>query len=361
MKKGAIELVCINKAYGNKEAIKDISLSIAAGHYCCLLGPSGCGKTTTLRIIAGHEPPTDGDILLDNRNVTGLPPRKRGTALMFQNYALFPHLNCVDNTAFSLKISGVAKATRHAQAIEMLKLVNMESYTDALPDQLSGGQQQRVALARALINQPDVILLDEPLSALDPFLRGKMRVELKRIQQQLGITFVHVTHSQEEAFALSDQVVLMHDGVIEQQGTPKEIFQQPKTAFVAHFIGGHNVLEGQIHQNEFHTGSIRVKGLAQALSSSPRTNVPQQFSLRFDRIKAAPQPDEGLHTQPFTVDAVEYQGAVIQVQGHYQKGPELSVYVSDKAFFAHPFQPGQEIYLGWDAHDLNPLQPPVHS
>ena len=193
-------------------------------------------------MLAGHERQSSGDILLDNHEVSGLPPAQRGTAMMFQSYALFPHLSCLDNVAFSLRMRGVAKAERHAKARRMLALVELEALADRLPAQLSGGQQQRVALARALVTNPSALLLDEPLSALDPFLRGRVRAELKRFQRELGITFVHVTHSQDEALALADLVVLMRDGRIEQQGTPLEVFDSPRTAFAARFMGGHNVV-----------------------------------------------------------------------------------------------------------------------
>src|SRR6187401_254785 len=242
MAQGDLEVVKLTKRYGDALAVDAIDLKIAAGTYCCLLGPSGCGKTSTLRMIAGHEAATSGDIILGGANVTGQPPAKRGTAMMFQSYALFPHLSALDNVAFSLKMEGVDKATRHAKAHDMLRLVAMHDYAARLPAQLSGGQQQRVALARALITGPQILLLDEPLSALDPFLRVKMRGELKRLQRELGISFIQVTHGQEEAMALADHIVVMNHGKIEQQGTARDIFHHPRTEFVARFIGGHNVL-----------------------------------------------------------------------------------------------------------------------
>src|SRR6202012_1997909 len=197
---------------------------------------------STLRMIAGHESVSSGDIIVGPRNVTDLPPAQRSTAMMFQSYALFPHLSVLDNVAFALRMSGVAKAERHAEASKLLELVDMQSYAARLPPQLSGGQQQRVALARALITSPQILLLDEPLSALDPFLRLRMRTEVKRLQRELGISFIHVTHSQDEAMALADLVVLRNAGKIEQQGSPLDNFKPPETAFTAKFIGGHNVI-----------------------------------------------------------------------------------------------------------------------
>ena len=219
-KKPDIELVALTKRYGEALAVDRINLRIPAGAYCCLLGPSGCGKTTTLRMIAGHEAASEGDVILGSENITDLPPAARGTAMMFQSYALFPHLDCIDNVAFSLKMRGVNKETRQARALELLKRVQMEPYAKRLPAQLSGGQQQRVALARALITDPQVLLLDEPLSALDPFLRVKMREELKALQTKLGISFIHVTHSQDEAMALADLVVVMTTARSNRQHRP---------------------------------------------------------------------------------------------------------------------------------------------
>ena len=237
-----VELVSLTKRFGASTAVNAIDLQIEKASYCCLLGPSGCGKSTTLRMIAGHEEATAGDIVVCGRQVTTQPPSQRGTAMMFQSYALFPHLDAHDNVAFSLRMRGIPKARRDAKARELLELVEMTDYLDRRPHELSGGQQQRVALARALVNEPSVLLLDEPLSALDPFLRIRMREELKRFQRDLGITFIHVTHSQDEALALGDQVVVMQDGEIRQSGTAREVYETPANEFVARFIGGHNIL-----------------------------------------------------------------------------------------------------------------------
>ena len=237
-----LELAKLLKKYDGIVAVNNINLKIKAGSYCCLLGPSGCGKTSTLRMIAGHEEISDGDILLGDTIINSLPPSKRGTSMMFQNYALFPHLNCLDNVAFPQKIKGISKEKRYSAALKILEMVQMENFSDRYPNQLSGGQQQRVALARSLITSPSILLLDEPLSALDPFLRIKMRSELKNIQKKLGITFIHVTHSQEEALALADIAVVMNNGIIEQFDTPYNIFNKPKNEFVANFVGSHNVV-----------------------------------------------------------------------------------------------------------------------
>src|ERR1700751_5026949 len=237
-----VRLVALTKTFGRTVAVDAISAEIPGGSYSCLLGPSGCGKTTTLRMIAGHEIPTGGDIMVGGVRVTDLPPARRGTSMMFQSYALFPHLNCIDNVAFSLRVRGVPKVERPAKARDLPRSGDMEECAERLPAQLSGGQQQRVALARALVSNPSVLLLDEPLSALDPFLRGRMRGGLRRFQRQFGISFVHVTHSQDEALALADLIIVMNEGRIEQEAQARTVFDRPETTFVARFIGGHNVL-----------------------------------------------------------------------------------------------------------------------
>jgi len=335
-KKPDIELIALTKKYGDTLAVDSINLRIPAGSYCCLLGPSGCGKTTTLRMIAGHEEASDGDIILGAENITHLPPAARGTAMMFQSYALFPHLDCTDNVAFSLKMRGVDKDKRRAQAVELLKRVQMEPYAKRLPAQLSGGQQQRVALARALITDPQVLLLDEPLSALDPFLRIKMREELKSLQTRLGISFIHVTHSQDEAMALADLIVVMNGGKIEQAGTAREVFNKPASAFVARFIGGHNVLPAAV---------ARSKGEGEFVA------------IRADRIVLQPgtAPVDATSLSGIT-RSVEYLGSTVQVGVDVAGLDPLSAVISEARFDANPVAPGEPVVLSWTPKDVHVLE-----
>ena len=325
----AIELIALTKRYaqGTPPAVAGIDLRIARASYCCLLGPSGCGKTTTLRMIAGHENATSGDILLEDRNITALPAAARGTAMMFQSFALFPHLSALDNVAFSLKMKGLARAERHKQARDLLERVAMGHLAQRKPGELSGGQQQRVALARALITQPRVLLLDEPLSALDPFLRIQMRAELRRWQKELGLTFIHVTHSQEEAMALADTVVVMNQGRIEQVGSPYEVYNAPATEFIARFMGGHNVIDTD-------TGKVAVRN---------------------DHMLIAPsgQGINALFGIPGTVTDVEYQGTYVLLALRAQDAAgakEVSVMLPESQFAARRYSPGEAVHLSW-AHD----------
>jgi putative spermidine/putrescine transport system ATP-binding protein len=325
MSGSSLELAALSKAYGTTVAVDAIDLRVPANTYCCLLGPSGCGKTSTLRLVAGHESATSGDIVIGPTNVTDLPPKARGTAMMFQSYALFPHLTAIDNVAFSLKMRGAAKLERRAKAMEMLGLVHMERYAERLPAQLSGGQQQRVALARALITNPQILLLDEPLSALDPFLRIKVRAELRRLQNELGISFMHVTHSQDEAMALADLVVLMNGGRIEQAGSPREVFNAPRTAFVAQFMGGHNVI------------------------ATPQGPI----ALRADRLKLKPARASGRLSA--TVRAVEYQGTHLQVTLAADAQNELTALMNEAEFDAVAPRPGDTLALDWNDQDIHRL------
>jgi putative spermidine/putrescine transport system ATP-binding protein len=335
MRKPDIELVALSKRYGETVAVDSISLRIPAGSYCCLLGPSGCGKTTTLRMIAGHEEASEGDVILGAENITHLPPAARGTAMMFQSYALFPHLDCIDNVAFSLKMRGVPKETRRARALEMLTRVQMEPFAARLPAQLSGGQQQRVALARALITDPQVLLLDEPLSALDPFLRIRMREELKSLQTRLGISFIHVTHSQDEAMALADLVVVMNHGKIEQAASARDVFNRPESAFVARFIGGHNVLPAAV---------ARAKGAA------------EYVAIRADRIVVQPgnAPVDATSLSGIT-RSVEYLGSTVQVGVEVNGLDTLSAVVPEARFDANPVAPGEPVVLSWAPKDVHVL------
>jgi putative spermidine/putrescine transport system ATP-binding protein len=365
----AVELIAVVKRYGGVTAVDGIALKIPARTYCCLLGPSGCGKTTTLRLIAGHEALSGGDILISDTVVNDLPPARRRTAMMFQNYALFPHLSCIDNVAFSLKMRHVAKPERRAKAMALLELVQMAGFAERRPAQLSGGQQQRVALARALVTNPSVLLLDEPLSALDPFLRVRMREELKRLQIELGISFVHVTHSQEEAMALADLVVVMNDGRIEQQGAPREVYNQPGTAFVARFIGGHNVLTGEVTALEGQHALLRGPAGARFLirKQTARPGETVSFALRADKVGLGERVEQlkavGAEFSPAppvnrlsaTVAAVEYQGALVQIRLHAEGCDEFAVSLGESRFFAHPVAIGDRVEATWTVDDVHPL------
>ena len=361
-KAAEIDIASVSKIYGRTTAVDSISLKIPAGSYCCLLGPSGCGKTSTLRMIAGHESVSIGDIVLGKQVVTNLPPARRGTAMMFQSYALFPHLDLVDNVAFSLKMAGVERAARRARALDMLKLMQMDAYASRKPAQLSGGQQQRVALARALITDPEALLLDEPLSALDPFLKVRMRAELKKLQKQLGITFVHVTHSQEEAMALADLIVVMNDGRIEQAATPREVFERPATAFVARFMGDHNVISGKVAGTTDDLVTFEVLGGGRfSASGAPRpTGSDIDAAIRTDHVRIGESPAKGLG---FTgiVSNIEYRGPSVKLSIDGAGVTDFTAIVTDKAFNARPVAVGDAVPLHWDPEDAIVLGQPDKS
>jgi putative spermidine/putrescine transport system ATP-binding protein len=280
-------------------------------------------------MIAGHESVTSGDIIVGAKNVTDLPPAQRNTSMMFQSYALFPHLSVIDNVAFALKMKGIAKGERYVEAKRLLELVDMQAFAARMPAQLSGGQQQRVALARALITSPQILLLDEPLSALDPFLRLRMRTELKRLQRELGISFIHVTHGQDEAMALATIVVLMNGGRIEQQGSPRDIFNHPRTEFTAKFIGGHNII---------------VVGR-------------DTFAVRDDRLSLR-KPGASVDG-PFiagTVSEVEYQGTFVRVAIAADAGIDISAQLTESEFDAAQYAVGERVLVTWNPKQASPLR-----
>ncbi len=320
-----LELDHVWKRYdGGAAAVADFTQAFEPASYVCLLGPSGCGKTSTLRMIAGHESITDGEVRLGGQRLNERPPAKRGTAMMFQSYALFPHLTVLDNVAFGPRMRGVDAPTRHRRAHELLELVDMDAYANRRPEQLSGGQQQRVALARALVTEPEALLLDEPLSALDPFLRVRMRAELARLQKELDITFVHVTHSQDEALALSDRVVLMNDARIEQAGSPSELYDAPRTEFAARFMGGHNVLAAP-------AGSVAV---------------------RTDRVRLS----EPVGATRARVQTVEYLGDRVEVTVRTDDDCTLVAAIDDVSYARRPWRADEPVAADWDAADERALE-----
>jgi len=312
-----IQLVDLEKRFREVRAVDGVSLEIHTGEFFSLLGPSGCGKTTTLRMIGGFELPTGGRILLRGRDVTDAPPDKRPVNMVFQNYALFPHLDVGDNVAFGLKRRSVSKPDIARRVGAALELVNLTGYERRKPNQLSGGQQQRVALARALVNEPDVLLLDEPLGALDLKLRRRLQLELKRIQAEVGITFVYVTHDQEEALTMSDRIAVMHAGRVEQLGTPEELYERPRTRFVADFIGTTNLLSGSVEAaagSEPAVVRLATGDRCAVADESLRVGDPVELSVRPESVEL--RAADGAGHRPIsiiaTVEQVAYLGGNVQ-------------------------------------------------
>jgi putative spermidine/putrescine transport system ATP-binding protein len=362
--KGWIELAGIYKRYPDGTvAVDGVNITIEDGSYCCLLGPSGCGKTTMLRMIAGHEAPTGGEIVIGGENVIGLSPRQRGTAMMFQNYALFPHLSVRDNIAFSMRVRGVGKTERYREADRVIEQVQLTALANRLPAQLSGGQQQRVALARAIVTKPRVLLLDEPLSALDEYLRLQMRSELREMQQQLGITFIHVTHTQLEAVAVADQVIVMNQGRIEQASTARGIYAAPASPYVARFMGGQNILSGKFEN--LSGGIATLRGPNGKQFSVPLSHSPDKpeifFAVRRDHVRLVrgDKAEAGANSLTGRVRAVEYQGtyvkATLTIAGLESSGEDFVAYVEEGAYFRDPLLPGQEVVVSWRTDQIHVL------
>jgi spermidine/putrescine transport system ATP-binding protein len=302
-----VRLEEVVKRFDETVAVDGISLDVPHGSFFALLGPSGCGKTTTLRMIGGFEEPTEGRILLGDRDVVGLPPYKRDVNTVFQSYALFPHMSIEDNVGFGLERKGVAKADRTGRVAEVLELVGLSGLAARKPKQLSGGQQQRVALARALVNHPRVLLLDEPLGALDLKLRKQMQLELKRIQSDVGITFVHVTHDQEEAMTMADAIAVMNRGRIEQLGPPQELYERPANAFVAGFLGISNLLAGTVEGPD----TVRLESGERISARVGSRTGPVSAGVRPEKIAIGPRGGENqLHG---TVLETAYVGVATQV------------------------------------------------
>ena len=346
----SVELVDVTKRYGNVEAVRSLDLEIARGEFFTLLGPSGCGKTTTLRVIAGFEEPNSGSVLIDGANVDGIPPFRRPTNTVFQSYALFPHLSVEENVAFGLKRKRAPKDEIRKRVGEELERVGLGSEAKRKPRQLSGGQQQRVALARALVNRPSVLLLDEPLGALDLKLRKRLQVELKEIQRDVGITFVYVTHDQEEALTMSDRIAVMSDGVVEQIADPEEVYERPATSFVAGFIGVSNLLPGEV---------LNANGSGRAVRLDSGAIVPLAESTELapgDRCQAIVRPeklsvntDGGGAGVTGVLESSIYLGTATQLVARMPDGASLTALVPnvDEEARKRLPAPGEDVRLSW--------------
>ena len=353
-----LHLVNLTKSFGDFKAVDNLTLTIPAGSFFALLGPSGCGKTTTLRMVAGLEEPTSGQIKLGQDDITNLPPYKRWVNTVFQSYALFPHLTIYENVAFGLRRQKAKDIDNQVKA--MLELVELTTQAQKKPQQLSGGQQQRVAVARALINEPDVLLLDEPLGALDLKLRRQMQLELKRIQTEVGITFVHVTHDQEEAMTMADTIAVMNEGKIEQMGSPIQIYEHPKTAFVANFLGQTNLFEGTVAGIEGDELAVKVKDVVfhVPLSSTEIRSGRIVFGVRPEKVKIVDQGKTGLPKNQIngSIKLTAFVGVSTQYEVVTNWGQEISAFEQniDPSDLGRP---GQAVTLAWEPRHTFVLDP----
>jgi spermidine/putrescine transport system ATP-binding protein len=329
---GEVKLVDLVKRFADVTAVAGINLEMQPGEFFSLLGPSGCGKTTTLRLIAGFERPDEGQILLDDADMAQVPPHKRNVNTVFQNYALFPHLNVFDNVAFGLRYKDVGKHEIKQKVDESLGLVRLEGMQKRRPSQLSGGQQQRVALARALILNPAVLLLDEPLGALDAKLRKALQIELKSLQEEVGITFIYVTHDQEEALTMSDRLAVMSDGRIEQVGTPNEVYEEPRTTYVADFLGVSNLMDARAEGPDGN-GRCKVRlGDFQLLAGQGESDArgEARIVIRPERVGLEAQGATGENRVPGMVERVVYVGSILQVIVHLAPGRTLQAWIQNQ-------------------------------
>ena len=356
MAKTIVSLVNVEKWYGENHVVKNLNVNIAEGEFLTLLGPSGCGKTTTLRMISGFELPTTGMIKVQGESVEKKEPYQRDVNTVFQNYALFPNMNVFDNVAYGLKVKKVPKDEIQERVTAMLKMVQLEGFEKRKITQMSGGQKQRVAIARALINRPKVLLLDEPLGALDLKLRKQMQIELKRLQKKLGITFVYVTHDQEEALTMSDRIAIINQGVMEQIDTPMNIYENPKTRFVAGFIGESNILDAVVLEKE--NGKLTLgTEVGRAVVDEPaedgfEVNDPLSVAIRPENMLFSKEKQEGFTIKGIVKEHI-YVGNLIKMMVTLNDGTEIKINRFDEKDLV---EPGEVIYLYWNSEKGNLLR-----
>jgi spermidine/putrescine transport system ATP-binding protein len=357
---GHVELVSLNKRFGEFTAVDDISLEIRAGEFFSLLGPSGCGKTTTLRMVAGFEPPTSGEILLDGVDVGSWAPNRRNVNTVFQSYALFPFLTVGENVAFGMKYKSIPKDEREARVAEALELVQLSGFEKRRPNQLSGGQQQRVALARALVLRPAVLLLDEPLGALDAKLRRTLQVELGALQKEVGITFLYVTHDQEEALTMSDRLAVMNRGQIVQLGTPEEVYNEPADAYVADFLGVSNLMDARVDRAGSREGPCRLRlGEFSLEAEAGRLDATGavKLAIRPERVQLHPYEDQGDNRLPGMVERIVFLGSTTHVYVRLATGSALQALVRNDGSTL-PYQQGTPVSIALPPDALRVLPDP---
>lgn len=354
MNRNVVELKGVSKYYHDHVVLQNISLEVRNGEFLTLLGPSGCGKTTLLRLISGFEEPNNGTITIDGRDISGLPPQERHVNTVFQSYALFPHMNVFDNVAFGLRCKRLNKDEIQHRVMDALRMVKLDHLALRKPHQLSGGQQQRVAIARAVVNKPLVLLLDEPLSSLDYRLRKNMQMELKQLQEQLGITFIFVTHDQEEALSMSDRVVVMHEGTVEQVGTPREVYEEPCNLQVANFIGEANIFDTEVIAADEKTIEVQVEGKNFKLKNRRKYTADQKLYVlvRPEDLQVwAPSEVENEDTSqmfPGVVEQVNYKGVTVDLMIRLNSNKLLSA----TQFFNEDdekldFRPDEKVWVHW--------------
>ena len=348
-----IEIEGVSKKFGAVEALKETSLSIGENEFFALLGPSGCGKTTLLRILAGFEEPTTGRVVIGGQDMTAIPPNKRPVNMVFQSYAVFPHMSVADNVAYGLRVKGARRSQTVSAVAEALDRVGLADFGKRRPDQLSGGQRQRVALARALINRPKVMLLDEPLSALDAKLREAMQLELSRLQQDVGITFVIVTHDQDEALSMADRIAVMSAGDVQQTGAPEEIYERPANRFVADFIGKVNLIAGQVSGAASGGISVGTPFGPIAVPFGGKASGPVTLAIRPEKIRLSAQRAEGSIRVAGRLSEWAYFGDTSNVYVTTEAGPTLSVVIANETRdHASNMAIGDDVNLSWEPEDM---------
>ncbi len=334
----------VTKRFGRAIAVRDLTLAIPRGAFFSLLGPSGCGKTTTLRLVAGFEQPDEGEVYIRAERVTRVPPFRRDFGMVFQNFALFPHLSVVENVAFGLKMLGVGKADRTSRVREALALVRLDGFAERFPKQLSGGQQQRVAIARAIVMKPAILLLDEPLGALDKNLREEMQVELRSLQRQLGITALFVTHDQEEALTMSDTIAVMRDGVIEQQGAPRDVYERPATEFVATFLGANNLIDAVAVEKSGGGTLVEAAGGRFAVASAVPPGQHLRLAVRPERVSVRAAGEPGLQA---VIRETVYRGPAVHVFME-SGGQPLIAFVQNRSETSSAWSPGDAVSVAFE-------------